>query len=615
MSRFKSTQELAAVRAKIQKERDPERTVLSVCGGTGCHAYGCVAVAEAVKQSVASHGLGDRVTVTVTGCHGFCERGPLVVVRPKGILYQQVKVDDVEDILSKTVEKGEVLERLLWTDPEARAIVEEAEVPFYRHQQRLIFGQNGHLDPRSLEDYLAIDGYEALAKALTEMTPEQVIEEVERAGLRGRCGAGFPTGRKWRIARSQPGEEKYVVCNADEGDPGAYMDRSLLEGNPHAVLEGMAIGGYAVGASKAFIYVRNEYPLAVENARVAIDQARQVGLLGEGLFGTDFSFDVEISRGAGAFVCGEETGLIASIEGRVGEPRDRPPFPAQAGLWGKPTNINNVETWANVPMILRKGASWYASIGTEGSKGTKIFSMVGKVRNTGLVEVPMGTTLRKIVFEIGGGPPEGRSFKAVQTGGPSGGCLPQSKLDMPVDFDALTEAGSMMGSGGLIVMDDRTCMVDVARYFLSFLVEESCGKCVPCREGSRRMHQILERICGGEGVPSDMDTLERLGRAMQRGSLCGLGKTAANPVLSTMRYFREEYEAHIDEHRCPAAVCRALITYTINDKCNGCTLCARVCPQKAITGEKKGPHVIDQTKCDRCGVCYESCKFGAIDVA
>lgn len=605
---------LERLREDLVARRSPDRGAVAVCAGTGCVAYGSRKLSEAFRAAVEARGLS--VEVRATGCHGFCERGPLVVVFPQKIFYQRVQPSDVEEILDRTVARGEVIDRLLYEDPvTGEKHVHEDEVPFYAHQNRLILGFNGKIDPESLDDYVANGGYRALGKVVGGgMAPEAVIAEVEAAGLRGRGGAGFPTGRKWRFVRNAAGDEKYVVCNADEGDPGAFMDRSVLEGNPHGVVEGMILGGWAVGASAGYVYVRAEYPLAVERLEKAIAAARARGLLGENILGSGFSFDLSITRGAGAFVCGEETALLGSVEGNRGQPRFRPPYPAQSGLWGKPTCINNVETWVNVPLILDRGSGWYAGIGTAGSKGTKIFSLVGKVNNTGLVEVPMGATLRDIVFKVGGGIKDGRSFKAIQTGGPSGGCLPESMLDLEVDFDTLTAAGSMMGSGGMIVVDDRTCMVDVARYFVDFLIQESCGKCVPCREGLTQLGHLLHAICDGKADEAMLGRLESLGAVMKEASLCALGQTAPNPVLSTLRYFRDEYLAHIREHRCPAGVCKALITYTINEKCTGCGACVRPCPEAAITGEKKKLHVIEQDKCIRCGVCQTVCKFEAIDV-
>ncbi len=592
----------------------PNKKFVAICAGTGCRAYGSLKVKEALEAELKKQNM--NVDVIATGCLGFCEKGPMVVIHPDKYFYQSVKVSDVPEIVSKTVAKGEVISRLLYRHPETKkTMFREEDMPFYKKQLRVVFGSNGMIDPTKIDDYLVINGYQALGKVLSEMTPEGVINEVKKAGLRGRGGGGFHTAVKWEGVRKAAGEPKYVIANGDEGDPGAYMDRSLMEGNPHSIIEGMIIGGYAVGANEGYIYVRNEYPLAVTHLNIAIAAAREAGLLGKNILGTDFSFDIHINKGAGAFVCGESSALFASIEGRAGEPRAKYVHAVEKGLWDKPTVLNNVETWANVPLIINKGADWYSSIGTEGSKGTKIFSLVGKIRNTGLIEVPMGTTLYEIIYDMGGGITNGRKFKAVQTGGPSGGCIPESLLDIPVDFDKLYEVGSMMGSGGMIVMDDKSCMVDVARYFLAFLKEESCGKCVPCREGVRRMSDILEDICAGKGTEGDINLLEDMSQAIADGSLCALGGSAPNPVLSTIKYFREEYEAHIKDHRCPAGVCKALITYSIDpEKCTGCGLCIKVCPTQATSGEKKKAHTIDNNKCTRCGACIESCKFEAINV-
>jgi NADH-quinone oxidoreductase subunit F len=596
---------LQSYREELQNGRDV---------GTGCLAYGTQKLVDNFRKELQKRGLADQIDLRTSGCHGFCERGPMAVLHPQKIFYQQIGLTDAGEIIEKTLLKGEIIDRLLYVDPNTgEKVVYEHDCPFYKKQMRLIFGMNGQVDPKSIEDYVVIGGYEALAKALGKMQPEAIVQEVIKANLRGRGGGGFPAGLKWDAARKAKGDPKYVVCNADEGDPGAYMDRSLLEGNPHLVLEGMMIGAYAIGSSQGYIYVRNEYPLAVENVTIAIAKAKELGLLGENILGSGFTFKVKINRGGGAFVCGEETALLMSLEGKVGMPRSRPPYPAVKGLWDKPTNINNVETWANVPMIINKGAAAFASIGTEGSKGTKIFSLVGKINNTGLVEVPMGMTLREIIYDIGGGIPGGKKFKAVQTGGPSGGCIPEKILDLKVGFDELKAAGSMMGSGGMIVMDEDTCMVDVARYFLNFLVDESCGKCVPCREGVRRARQILTRITEGSGREEDIDVLQDLALTLQDGALCALGSSSANPVLSTLRYFRDEYMAHIKEKRCPARVCRALIRYGIEpESCKGCTRCIKACPQAAITGEVKKPHHLDEDKCIKCGACIEACKFGAI---
>ncbi len=615
MKRIQSAQELEAYRQECVASRDPQRIVITICAGTGCQAHGCSNVVTAMRQELDKQGL-DQVEVKATGCHGFCERGPLVVIHPQGVFYNKVKVEDIPEIIAKTVQKGEVIESLLYALPASKEKISlEKDVPFYKLQKRIIFGSNGLIDPTSIDDYLAIGGYQALSKAMTGMSRDAVLDEVKISGLRGRGGGGFPTGKKWESTRNVDSEVKYVICNADEGDPGAYMDRSLLEGNPHSVIEGMLLGAYAVGATDGYVYVRHEYPLAVANLTVAIDDARQMGFLGENILGSGFNFDIKISRGGGAFVCGESSALIASIEGQVGEPRAKHIHMAESGLWGKPTVLNNVETWANVPVIIDKGAEWFRSIGTEGSPGTKIFSLVGKVNNTGLVEVPMGISLREIIFDIGGGIPGGRSFKAVQTGGPSGGCIPEEHLDLRVDFDELGKVGSMMGSGGMIVMDDRTCMVDVAKYFLNFLKGESCGKCTTCREGILRMYEILDKITRGEGELSDLDMLEKLAPVVQEASMCGLGKTAPNPVLSTLRYFRDEYLAHINDKKCPAGVCKDLIHFEIDpDACTGCHKCARVCPVGAAHGKKKEPHEIDQEKCIKCGMCYDACKFDAVKI-
>ena len=593
----------------------PKKKFIAICAGTGCRASGSLKVKEALEAELKKQNLSE-VDVLATGCLGFCEKGPMLVVHPDKYFYQHVKVEDVPEIISKTVAKGEVISRLLYRHPETKkTLFREEDLPFYKKQCRVVFGQNGMIDPARIEDYFAINGYQALGKVLAEMTPEQVISEVKKAGLRGRGGGGFHAAVKWEGVRRAHGDPKYVIANGDEGDPGAYMDRSLMEGNPHSVIEGMIIGAYAVGSKQGYIYVRNEYPLAVTHLSIAIEAAREMGLLGKNILGTDFSFDIQITKGAGAFVCGESSALFASVEGRAGEPRAKYVHAVEKGLYDKPTVLNNVETWANVPLIINKGADWYNTIGTEGSKGTKIFSLVGKINNTGLIEVPMGTTLYEIIYDMGGGIPNGKKFKAVQTGGPSGGCIPESLLDIPVDFDKLYEVGSMMGSGGMIVMDETSCMVDVARYFLEFLKEESCGKCVPCREGVRRMSDILEDICAGKGREGDVEILEAMGKAIADGSLCALGGSAPNPVLSTIRYFREEYDAHIREHRCPAGVCKALIAYSIDaEKCTGCGVCVKVCATQAITGEKKKAHSIDKDKCTRCGACIQSCKFDAIKV-
>ncbi|BCG48222.1 NADH-ubiquinone oxidoreductase chain F [Citrifermentans bremense] len=609
MPRINSPAELEEFRRAILSKRDDKRPCITLCSGSACHATGSEKVADAIMAELESHGLKDQVDVRRTGCHGFCEQGPILVVYPEGISYLKVKPEDVCEIVSHTFKEKKLVERLLYVDPNTGdKSSHEHDIPFYKNQQRLILGLNTKIDPKSLEDYLAVGGYQAMAKALLQMTPEQVIGEVKQAKLRGRGGAGFPSGTKWEFARNAPGDQKYVVVNCDEGDPGAYMDRALMEGNPFTVLEGLLIGAYAIGASEGYIYVRQEYPLAVDNLTVAIREAEEHGFLGKNILGSGFDFTVKVHRGAGAFICGEETSLLQSLEGKPGEPKPRPPFPAVRGLWGKPTNINNVETWANIPVIINKGAEYFSSIGTESSKGTKVFSLVGKVNNTGLVEVPMGMPLRDIIFKIGGGVPNGKKFKAVQTGGPSGGCIPEEYLDVKVDFDELMKMGAMMGSGGMIVMDEDTCLVDIARYFLEFLSDESCGKCVPCREGIRQMLKVMTAITQGKGKEGDIELLENMAMATQGAALCALGKTAPNPVLSTLKYFRHEYEAHIKEKRCPALSCKELIAFHIEPaKCKGCGSCLRKCPANAIEGGKKTIHVIDQEKCTKCGTCIEAC--------
>ena len=616
MPRINSPVELEALRKDILSRRDPDKPCITLCSGTACHATGSKEVALAIEQEMKDQGLISQIDFRKTGCHGFCEKGPIVVIDPEGICYLQVTPEDVPEIIASTVKDNKVVDRLIFTDPNTgEKTAHESEIPFYRHQQRIVFGANRRIAPQSIEDYLADGGGKALVKALFELTPDQVISEVKDSRLRGRGGAGFPAGVKWEFARKAPGKQKYVVVNCDEGDPGAYMDRSLMEGNPFGVLEGLIIGAFAIGASEGYFYVRQEYPLALENLSIAIKRAEEYGLLGKDILGSGFDFDVKVHRGAGAFVCGEETALLKSLEGKVGEPRPRPPYPAVKGLWDKPTNINNVETWANVPLIINKGAQAFASIGTEESKGTKIFSLVGKINNTGLVEVPMGISLREIIFEIGGGIPDGKKFKAVQTGGPSGGCIPEELLDLKVGFDELTKAGSMMGSGGMIIMDEDTCMVDVARYFIDFLTDESCGKCVPCREGLRQMHKILTRITEGGGRSDDIATLEDLAETAVGASLCALGSTSANPFLSTFRYFKDEYKAHIEDKRCPALSCKALISYYIDPaRCTGCRLCLKNCPDEAIDGGKMKVHIIDQEKCTNCGTCLDVCppKFDAV---
>ncbi len=615
VQRIQSPDDLIQLQTQLQGQRDPDKPCVTICSGTGCQAYGCTAITDAFRRELEARDLGDKVDILTTGCHGFCERGPVVVIKPQEIFYERIQLKDVVEVVEETLVNNRVVDRLLYQHPETgEQIVYEHDVPFYKYQQRELLWMNALINPSSIEDYLAMGGYSALMKALHEMTPDEVVDSVKRAGLRGRGGAGFATGHKWEGCRRAEGEVKYVICNADEGDPGAYMDRSVMEGNPHSVLEGMIIGAYGVGnCRQGYIYIRNEYPLAVKNTDLALEAARAYGLLGKNIAGSEFDFDIEIRRGGGAFVCGESSALMQSLQGDVGEPRAKYVRSVEKGLWEQPTTLNNVETWANVPLIIGKGWEWYAGIGTEGSKGTKIFSLVGKINNTGLVEVPMGVTLREIIFDIGGGVPGGKKFKAVQTGGPSGGCIPEHMLDLPVDFDELDKAGSMMGSGGMIVMDEGTCMVDIARYFLDFLREESCGKCVPCREGIARSLEILNRICSGEGRPEDIPLLERLSNTVRGFSLCALGKTAPNPVLSTLRYFRDEYEAHIHERRCPAGVCKPLIEYWIDPNlCTGCAACMRICPQQAIEGEKKAPHVLIRPRCIKCGACYEVCRFDAI---
>ena len=615
MPELRTIADLAALRKQLAAGGGGKRATLTMCGGTGCQASGCLVVVNAIKDELAAQGLTESVHLRVTGCHGFCEQGPLMVIAPGNIFYCHLGPDDAGEIVSRTVARGEVIERLLYTDPvSGQKVTTEAEIPFYAAQDRVLLGQNQRLDPTSINDYIANGGYSALAKVLAQTNPEEVIDQIKTSGLRGRGGGGFPTGRKWESCRAAEGDLKYVICNADEGDPGAYMDRSILEGNPHAVLEGMIIGAYAIGAEEGYIYVRNEYPLALAHARTAIAKARELGLLGEDILGSGFSFDVQISRGAGAFVTGESTALMAALEGKVGEPRPKDVHTVEQGLWNRPSNLNNVETWANIPGIISNGPERFAAKGTEGSKGTKIFALTGQVKNTGLVEVAMGTTLRTIVFDIGGGAANGVPVKAVQTGGPSGGCLPVSKLDLPVDFEALDRAGSMVGSGGIVVMDENTCMVDVAKYFLGFLQDEGCGKCVPCRLGVDRMLEIVTDITDGRGRPEQIDLLEDLSETMAE-SLCALGKTAANPVLSTLRYFRSEYEAHIQQERCPAGVCRGLICYSIDaEKCTGCGACLSACPHGAITGKKKQPHAINPDVCTKCGICRDTCKFEAVMV-
>ncbi len=592
------------------------RSHVLICGGTGCTSSGSLVLHDKLAEELKAKGLEEEIKIVMTGCFGLCALGPIMIVYPEGTFYSQVTPEDIPEIVEEHLLKGRIVNRLVYND-HADETVEAAsslsDTQFYKKQMRVALRNCGVISPENIDEYIAMDGYFALAKVVKEMTPEEVINTVLESGLRGRGGGGFPTGRKWQFARASVSDKNYVVCNADEGDPGAFMDRSILEGDPHALIEAMAIAGYAIGADEGWVYVRAEYPIAVKRLNIAIEQAREYGLLGKNIFGTDFNFDIHIRLGAGAFVCGEETALLTSIEGNRGEPRPRPPFPAVKGLWGKPTIINNVETYANIAQIILKGADWFNSIGTEKSKGTKVFALGGKIKNTGLVEVPMGTTLREIVEEIGGGIPNGKHFKAAQTGGPSGGCIPASQIDVPIDYDNLIAIGSMMGSGGLIVMDEDTCMVDLAKFFLEFTVDESCGKCAPCRIGTVRMLEILNKICDGNGEMEDLDKLEELANYVKSASLCGLGQTAPNPILSTLRYFRDEYVAHIVDKKCPAGVCKKLLNYTIDpDKCKGCTLCARACPAGAIIGKVKEVHVIDTAKCVKCGACMEKCKFGAI---
>ncbi len=616
MSRINSPAELEEFRKGILSKRDPNTPCISICAGAGCIAFGAGEVIAAFKAEIEKQGLQADVNTKETGCPGFCERGPVVVIYPEEICYLQVKSEDVPEIVSQTIKEKKVVDRLVYVDPttDEKATL-ESDIPFYKNQGRNIIGSNIKIDPKSIDDYLALGGYSALAKVLSRMSTEEVLEEVKKSNLRGRGGGGFPTGRKWEESRNAPGETKYVIVNADEGDPGAFMDRALLEGNPHSILEGLTIGAYAIGSHEGFIYVRQEYPLAVENVTLAIKQAEEYGFLGKNVLGSGFDFTITVHQGAGAFVCGESSALMTALEGRVGEPRPKYIHTAVKGVWDRPSVLNNVETWANVPLIINKGADWFTQFGTEGSTGTKIFSLVGKINNTGLVEVPMGITLKDIIYKIGGGIPGGKEFKAVQTGGPSGGCIPEELLDLEVGFDELTKAGSMMGSGGMIVMDEDTCMVDVARYFINFLTDESCGKCVPCREGLRQMHKILTNITEGKGKEGEIELLEELAEVAKDASLCALGKSAPNPFLSTLRYFRDEYEAHIKEKRCPALSCKELISYYIDpDKCKACMICLRKCPAEAIDGGKKKIHVVDQEKCTKCGTCFEICppRFGAV---
>jgi NADP-reducing hydrogenase subunit HndC len=590
------------------------RMHILVCGGTSCRASESNLIAESLKTELEEKGLGAEVQVIMTGCFGFCEKGPIVKVMPDNTFYVKVKPEDAPVIVAEHVIKGRPVQRLLYTGPASvEQSIDTKHKGLFRKQIRIALRNCGFIDPENIEEYFARDGYEALGKCISELTPSVVVDIIKKSGLRGRGGAGFPTGLKWEIASRNSADQKYVVCNADEGDPGAFMDRSVLEGDPHSVLEAMAICGYAIGASKGLIYIRAEYPLAIQRLKIAINQAREYGVLGTDIFGTDFSFDIDLRYGAGAFVCGEETALIHSMEGMRGEPTNKPPFPAESGFLGKPTNVNNVETFASVPVIINKGWEWFSSIGTEKSKGTKVFALAGKINNVGLIEVPMGTTLRDIIFEIGGGIKNGKKFKAVQTGGPSGGCLTEEHLDTPIDFDNLVAVGSMMGSGGMIVMDEDDCMVSIAKFFLEFTVEESCGKCAPCRIGNKRLYELLSSITKGNGTMDDLDRLRNMCNVIKDTALCGLGQTSPNPVLSTMNNFRDEYVAHVTEKRCPAGSCRDLMRYSIDeDKCVGCTACARGCPVNAISGERKAPHFIDQEKCIKCGACFEKCKFGAV---
>lgn len=594
-----------------------ENQRILVCAGTGCSSSGALPIVNILKEEIKRQGLENSVSIVATGCQGFCEKGPTLVIEPQDILYTRVKGEDIAEIVAKDVMNGERVERLLLRDQETQEPVgKRSDIRFFSKQHRIVLKNCGVIDPQKIEEYTDREGYKALEKVLKGMSPNEVIEEVKKSGLRGRGGAGFPTGLKWGFCQQTPANKKYVICNADEGDPGAFMDRSVLEGDPHSVIEGMLIGAYAIGADEGYVYCRAEYPLAIKHLGIAIKQAEEAGFLGDNILGSGFSFHLHVFAGAGAFVCGEETALMASIEGKRGMPRVRPPFPAVSGLWGKPTNINNVETWSNIPHIMRHGAEWYAQFGTEKSKGTKIFALTGKVNNTGLVEVPMGTTLREIIFDIGGGIQNGKEFKAVQIGGPSGGCLPTEMLDLSVDYETLTNAGAMVGSGGLVIMDETTCMVDIARFFVNFSQKESCGKCTPCREGNKRMYDILDKISKGEGKEEDLETLENLALTIKETSLCGLGQNAPNPVLATLKYFRHEFEAHIRDHKCPAHVCSALLSYTIDaEKCKKCGLCAKNCPANCIKGDKNTPYVINEAECIKCGTCLDKCKFGAVSRA
>jgi len=616
-SKLHTAKALAALQKKLAKDRDTETCRISLCNGTACRPYGSNPVAEAFKAEIEKRGLAGQVEFKITGCHGFCERGPIALIEPGNVFYQRIQVSDVPEILDNTIQKKVPIERLLFKqDAGEKAVARQNDISFYTDQQRIVLGNNTRIDPTSIEDYIAIGGYSALSKALFELQPDAIIQMVKDSGLRGRGGGGFPTGTKWETCRKAHGDIKYVIVNADEGDPGAYANEGLLTGNPHSVLEGLVIGAFAIGSHQGYVYVRNEYPLALKNITLAIEQAENLGLIGKNILGSGFDFSVRVNRGGGAFVCGESTALMASLEGKTGEPRAKYIHTVERGLWDRPSCLNNVETWANIPLIISNGAAWFSKIGAPGNSGTKIFSLTGKVNNTGLVEVPMGIKLRDIIFDIGGGIRDGKKFKAVQTGGPSGGCLPENLLDSPVDFDSLLKAGSMMGSGGMIVMDEDNCMVDTARYFLTFLEEESCGKCVPCREGVKRMRQILTDITEGKGEMSDLELLTALAAHLKDSALCALGSSAPNPVLTTIQYFRDEYEAHIKDKKCPAGVCKALIRFSIiDDKCPGCGRCVKTCPTQAITfmGKKK-PVVLDQSKCIKCRTCYDVCKMGAVSI-